>query len=167
MRNFRTNYIITGVIQIILGVLTMRYPLEAIMSAGVIIGIGLVASGLNYFSGFYFFGLKRFILLGILDFFMGVYMITQPGVTAFVIPFVMALWLLMEGVSRVGVSLWLGGAKVSGWWLMLLNGIVMILLAGLMTAAPLSMAFSVMMILAGVLIASGVLSVIEGCVMYR
>ena len=44
MRNFRTNYIITGVIQIILGVLTMRYPLEAIMSAGVIIGIGLVAS---------------------------------------------------------------------------------------------------------------------------
>ena len=47
MRNFRTNYIITGVIQIILGVLTMRYPLEAIMSAGVIIGIGLVASGLN------------------------------------------------------------------------------------------------------------------------
>ena len=50
---------------------------------------------------------------------------------------------------------------------MLLNGIVMILLAGLMTAAPLSMAFSVMMILAGVLIASGVLAVIEGCVMYR
>ena len=98
---------------------------------------------------------------------MGVYMIAQPGVTAFVIPFVMAMWLLMEGVSRVGVSLWLGGAKVSGWWLMLLNGIVLILLAGLMTAAPLSAAFSVMMILAGVLIASGVLAVIEGCVMYR
>ena len=167
MRNFRTNYIITGVIQIVLGVLTMRYPLEAIMSAGVIIGIGLVASGLNYFSGFYFFGLKRFILLGILDFLMGVYMIAQPGVTAFVIPFVMALWLLIEGISRVGLSLWLGGAKVSGWWLMLLNGIVLILLAGLMTAAPLSMAFSVMMILGGVLMTSGVLSVIEGCVMYR
>ncbi len=167
MRNFRTNYFITGAILIILGVLTMRYPLEAIVSAGVIIGVGLLASGLNYFSAFYFFGLKRFILLGLLDFLMGVYMIAQPGVSALVIPFVIAVWLLMEGISRVGLSLWLGGAKISGWWLMLLNGIVMILLAGLMTAAPLNAALSVMMILAGVLIASGVLAIIEGCVMYR
>ena len=166
-RNFRTNYFITGAILIILGVLTMRYPLEAIMSAGFIIGIGLVASGLNYFSGFYFFGLKRFILLGLLDFLMGVYMILQPGITAFVIPFVMAVWLLITGLSRIGVSFWLGGAKISGWWLMLINGIVLILLAVLMTAAPLSAAFSVMMILAGVLIASGVLSVLEGLVMCR
>ncbi len=167
MRNFRTNYFITGAILIVLGVLTMRYPLEAIMSAGVIIGVGLVASGLNYFSAFYFFGLKRFILLGVLDFLMGAYMIAQPGASALVIPFVMAAWLLVEGLSRVGVSLWLGGAEVSGWWLMLLNGIVMILLAGLMTAAPLNAALSVMMILAGVLVASGVLAVIEGCVMCR
>ncbi len=166
MKNYRTNYIITGAILIILGVLTLRYPVEAIMSAGFIIGIGLLASGLNYFSAYYFFGLKRFILLGLLDFIMGVYMIVQPGVTALVIPFVMAVWLLTTGISRVGLSLWLGGAEVSGWWLMLLDGIVLIALAGLMTAAPLSAALSVMMILAGVLIVSGVLAVIEGCVMY-
>ena len=167
MRNFRTNYLITGAILIILGVLTLRYPVEAIMSAGFIIGLGLLASGLNYFSAYYFFGLKRFILLGLLDFVMGVYMIVQPGVTAFIIPFVMAVWLLTTGISRVGLSLWLGGAKISGWWLMLLDGIVLIALAGLMTAAPLSAALSVMMILAGVLIVSGVLAVLEGCVMCR
>ena len=167
MRNYRTNYFITGAILIIVGVLTLRYPLVAILSAGVFIGLGLLASGLNYFSAFYFFGLKRFILLGVLDFLMGAYMIAQPGASALVIPFVMAAWLLIEGLSRVGVSLWLGGAEVSGWWLMLLNGIVMILLAGLMTAAPLNAALSVMMILGGVLIASGVLAVLEGCVMYR
>ena len=167
MRNYRTNYFITGAILIIVGVLTLRYPLEAILSAGFFIGLGLLASGLNYFSAFYFFGLKRFILLGVLDFLMGAYMIAQPGASALVIPFVMAAWLLIEGLSRVGVSLWLGGAEVSGWWLMLLNGIVMILLAGLMTAAPLNAALSVMMILGGVLIASGVLAVLEGCVMYR
>ena len=167
MRNCRTNYLITGAILIILGVLTLRYPVEAIMSAGFIIGLGLLASGLNYFSAYYFFGLKRFILLGLLDFVMGVYMIVQPGVTAFIIPFVMAVWLLTTGISRVGLSLWLGGAKISGWWLMLLDGIVLIALAGLMTAAPLSAALSVMMILAGVLIVSGVLAVLEGCVMCR
>ena len=167
MKNFRTNYLINGAILVILGVLTMRYPLEAIMSAGVIIGIGLLASGINYFSAYYFFGFKRFILLGLLDFVMGVYMIVQPGVTAFIIPFVMAAWLLTTGISRIGLSLWLGGAEISGWWLMLLNGIVLICFAVLMCVAPLSATFSVMMLLAGVLIASGVLSVLEGCIMCR
>ena len=167
MKSLRWNYCITGIILIVIGVLTMRYPLEAIMSAGVIIGFGLLASGVNYFSAYYFFGLKRFILLGLLDFVMGVYMIVQPGITAFIIPFVMAAWLLTTGIYRIGVSLWLGGAKISGWWLMLLNGIVLIVLSGLMCAAPLSTAFSVMFMLAGVLIASGVLSIVEGFIMCR
>ena len=167
MKSLRWNYYINGAILIILGVLTLRYPLEAIMSVGVFIGIGLLVSGLNYFSAFYFFGLKRFILLGLLDFVIGVYMIVQPGITAFIIPFVMAAWLLTTGLSRIGLSLWLGGAKIRGWWWMLINGIVLILLAGLMCASPLTSALSVMMILAGTLIASGILSVIEGCVMCR
>ena len=167
MKNFRTNYLITGLILVIIGVLTMRYPVEAIMSAGFFIGIGLLASGINYFSAYYFFGFKRFILLGLLDFIMGVYMIIQPGVTALVIPFVMALWLAVTGFSRLGLSLWLGGAKIRGWWLMLINGIVLILLAGLVGASPIVSTLSVMMILAGVLIASGVLSILEGCIMYR
>ena len=167
MKTFRTNYIITGLILIILGVLTLRYPVEAIMSVGFFIGVGLIASCLNYFSAFYFFGLKRFLLFGFLDLFMGLYLTFQPGVAALIIPFAIAAWLLFTGISRVGLSLWLGGAKISGWWLMLLNGIILILLAGLAAAAPLNTALSVMMIQAGVLISSGVLSILEGCVMCR
>lgn len=167
MKSYRTNYIITGIILIVIGALTFRYPVEAIMSAGFIIGIGLIASGLNYFSAFYFFGLKRFILLGAMDFVIGLFMAVQPGSGALVIPLVMALWLASTGISRVGLSLWLGGAEVRGWWLMLLDGIVLLLLSGMVLATPLVSTLSVMLILAGVLIASGVLSVIEGFAMYR
>lgn len=167
MKSFRMNYYITGAILIILGALTFRYPLEAIMSAGFLIGLGLLCSGINYFSAYYFFGLKRFILLGFLDFIMGIYMIVQPGITAFIIPFVIGAWLLSTGLSRVGLSLWLGGAKISGWWLMLINGIILTGLAVLMCASPLNSALSVMMILAGVLIAFGILAILEGCIMCR
>ena len=144
MRNFRTNYIITGIILIVLGALTLRYPLEAILTAGFMIGIGLIASGLNYFSAFYFFGLRRFILLGAIDFVIGLFMAVQPGSGALIIPLVMALWLASTGFSRVGVSLWLGGARVRGWWLMLIDGICLILLAGLVGASPLISTLSVM-----------------------
>ena len=169
MKNFRTNYIITGIILVVLGVLTLRYPVDALMTVGFFIGIGLLASGINYFSAFYFFGLKRFILFGFLDFVMGVYMIVQPGVTALLIPFVIGLWLFCTGFSRIGMSLWFGGASVRGWWLMLIDGIVLCALGGLMIASPLNVTLSLMltMILGGVFIASGVLSVIEGCVMFE
>ena len=157
---------ITGAIFIALGVLTLKYPLSAIMTVGTFIGIGLVVSGINYLSGFWFFRFKRFILLGVLDIIAGSLMIARPGITSFVLPFVIGLWLFMEGISRMGVSLWLGGGKVQGWWLMLLNGIILVALSALMCASPLVGTLSIMLVLACALIASGVLAVLEGIIMF-
>ena len=167
MQKIRWNFYITGGILILLGVLSFFYPLEAIMTVGFFIGLGLVASGLNYFSGFYFFGLKRFIALGLLDLISGVIMIAQPGLSAFFMPFVIGLWLLLTGVSRVCAAFWLGGAEVSGWWYILINGLALIIFAFLMFAAPLISSISLMMILSGVLIASGVSVIIEGRLAFR
>lgn len=162
----RIHMFITGAILIALGVLTLKYPLSAIMTVGTFIGIGLVVSGINYLSGFWFFRFKRFILLGLLDIIAGSLMIARPGITSFVLPFVIGLWLFMEGISRMGVSLWLGGAKVKGWWLMLLNGAILIALSALMCASPIVGSLSIMMVLACALIASGVLAVLEGIIMF-
>ena len=167
MRSIRIHLFITGAVLILLGILTMRYPIEAIMSAGTIIGIGLAVSGANHFSGWYFFRLRRFIIMGILDLIAGIVMIAQPGVTAFILPFVIALWLFSSGVTRSCISFWLGGAGVQGWWVMLISGIALILFAALVFASPLVISLSVMMVLSGVLIASGVLAIIEGFVMER
>ena len=162
----RVNLFITGAILIALGALTLKYPLSAIMTVGTFIGIGLVASGLNYFSGFWFFGFKRFILLGLLDVIAGALMMARPGITSFVLPFVIGLWMFMTGISRIGVSLWLGGANVKGWWMMLLNSIVLTVLSALMCASPIVGTLSIMMILAWSLIAYGVLAVLEGIIMF-
>lgn len=162
----RVNPFITGAILIALGVLTLRYPLNAILTVGMFIGIGLVISGVNYLSGFWFFRFKRFILLGLLDILGGIYMIAQPGVTSFILPFVIGLWLFMRGISEIAMSLWLGGAKISGWWLMLINGIILIALSVLMCASPIVGTLSIMMVLACSLIASGVLAILEGIIIF-
>lgn len=163
----RWHYYIAGAIFILLGLLTLRYPLEAIMTVGFFMGIGLIATGLDYFSAYYFFGYKRFILLGLLDFIMGVYMTIQPGVTAFVVPFAVGIWLLVAGMSRICVSLWLGGAQVRGWWLMLIYGIGLIGMGVLMCVSPLTGAPAIMVLLSFDLIASGILAVIEGYMMFH
>ena len=163
----RWHYYIAGAISILLGLLTLRYPLMAIMTVGFFMGIGLIITGLDYFSAYYFFGLKRFILLGLIDFIMGIYMTVQPGVTAFIIPFAVGLWLFTAGISRIGVSLWLGGAGVRGWWLMLIYGLGLVVMAVLMVASPFTGAPALMLLLAFDLIASGILAVIEGYMMFH
>lgn len=142
--------------------LMLRYPIEAIMTAGMILGFGLIASGVNHVSGWYFFGVRRFLLMGFIDIVAGIVMVIQPGLSAFFLPFVIGLWFLTAGLSRTCAAFWLGGAGVSGWWLALVSGLAMIAFAVLMCLSPLSSTFSVMMILSGVLIASGVLEVVEG-----
>ncbi|MBR6902040.1 MAG: DUF308 domain-containing protein [Synergistaceae bacterium] len=162
MQKIRWNFYITGGILILLGALTFMYPVEAIMTVGLFIGIGLVMSGLNYFSGFYFFRLKRFIALGLLDFVAGLIMILQPGISAFFMPYVIGLWFLLTGISRMCAAFWLGGAEVHGWWYMLINGLALIIFAFMMFASPLISSISIMMLLSGILIASGVLAIVEG-----
>ena len=164
MKSLRVNLWVTGGILILLGVLMMRYPIEAIMSAGMILGFGIIATGINHISGWYFFRLNRFLVMGFLDIIAGLIMVIQPGISAFFIPFVIGLWFFSEGISRMCAGFWLGGAEMPGWWMLLISGIAMIAFAVLMCISPLSSTFSVMMILSGVLIASGVLAVIEGFV---
>ena len=164
MKSLRVNLWVTGGILILLGVLMMRYPIEAIMSAGMILGFGIIATGINHISGWYFFRLNRFLVMGFLDIIAGLIMVIQPGISAFFIQFVIGLWFFSEGISRMCAGFWLGGAEVPGWWMLLISGIAMIAFAVLMCISPLSSTFSVMMILSGVLIASGVLAVIEGFV---
>ena len=167
MKSLRVNLWITGGILIAVGALMLRYPIEAILSAGMILGVGLIVSGLNELSAWHFFGVRRFIVEGIIDIIAGLALVIQPGISAFLIPFVIGLWLLTGGISRTCAAFWLGGAGVLGWWMVLVNGLAMIAFAVMMCIAPLSSTFSVMMILAGVLIASGVLAVVEGFVTPR
>ena len=162
----RINFLVTGLILIILGAITLYYPVESIMSAGFFIGLGLIASGINYFTVFTFFRLKRFIVWGLLDLIAGVVLMLQPGLSAFIIPFVIAFWLFTVGVSRTCTSFWLGGANIPGWRFMLLNGLLLIACAVLMCVSPLNSALSVMGILSGVLIISGVFIILEGCIMF-
>ena len=165
MRNFCWHCYITGAILIALGIFAFTRPMNALVSVGFFIGCGLVASGINHFTGFYLFRLKRFIALGLLDILIGVVMILQPGITAFFIPLILALWLFSTGMARTCSAFWLGGAKIRGWWLMLINGIALIISALLVFASPLISAISVMMILGCVLLVAGVLVIAEGRIM--
>ncbi|MBQ3645975.1 MAG: DUF308 domain-containing protein [Synergistaceae bacterium] len=159
------NFYITGILLIILGIITFFHPVEELLTVGLLIGVGSIISAVNNFTGFYYFRFNRFLALGIIDFIIGVLMIWQPGITAFLIPFMIGLWLFSAGMTKICTSFWLGGSKIHGWWLMLINGIALVISSLVVCVSPLLSSISIMMLLAVIFIIIGVLIIFEGRIM--
>lgn len=88
-----------------------------------------------------------YLALGILDLVLGAFLIIFPGMTAAIIPFILALWLMFRGFSIIGTSLELQqyGNRTWGWYLAL--GILSVLCAIGIIFFPVVGAFSVIYIL--------------------
>ena len=183
MKRLRWTLYITGGILIALGLWSLTYPVEALLSLAFALGFGFCLSGLNYLVPCLpvpFGGALRgdrlyprwFLLLGVLDLLMGILMLTRIGLTAFMIPVMAGGWLFLVGLVRVGTSIRLRGIELDGvrvfprWWLMLMNGVALVAVACLMCASPLVGALSVVAVLGGSLIASGLLHILEGRVLF-
>ncbi|MCR5347376.1 MAG: DUF308 domain-containing protein [Fretibacterium sp.] len=172
LKRLRWTLYITGAILILLGLWSLRYPLEALLSLAFFLGLGFCLSGVNYIIPCLFRGGMSvypwwFLIFGILDLMIGTVMLGRIGLTAFMLPLFVAAWLAFNGIARIMTSFRLKALGLPRWWLVLLDGIVVILLSCLMTASPLVAGISVVLALAGTLIAKGLMLIMEGHVVFR
>ena len=171
MKKLRWTLYITGAILILLGLWSLRYPVEALLSLAFFLGMGFCLSGVNYIIPCLFRGGESiypwwFLIFGLLDLMIGAVMLGRIGLTAFMLPLFMAAWLIFAGIAHILTAFRLKALGLSRWWLTFLNGVVIVLLSCLMTASPLVGGLSVVMVLAGTLIAKGLLLIMEGRVVF-
>lgn len=166
--NLKLRLYLSGFIRIVLGLLALAYPVEALMDLALIWGLAVCVSGVNYILACFNKNLsceacpKFFLFIsGLIDLFLGGVMISRLGLTAFMIPVFAAAWLGLEGLFRVVLAFRLIKI-INKWWLVLLSGIALILLAALMFASPIVGGVYIVTIIAGVLIASGIFLIGEG-----
>ena len=172
-KTLRWTLYFTGGVLIALGLLSLLYPFETLLSLAFCLGIGLCLTGLNHLTPC--FSLRGdplrprwLFLLGVLDLIAGAVMLARLGLTAFMIPIYTAAWMALTGAVRMGTSLRLRSVRVGGarlfprWWLMLLSGLGLILCACAMFASPILAGLYVAYVIAASLIAAGLLIVAEG-----
>lgn len=89
-----------------------------------------------------------YLAVGILDLVLGVFLIMYPAMSAAIIPYILAFWLMFRGFTVIGSSIELNqfGNRNWGWFLAL--GILSVLCAIGIIFFPLAGAFSVVYILA-------------------
>ena len=172
MKSLRWTLYSTGGILIVLGLWSLAYPIDALLSLAFALGLGFCLSGLNHLvpclslRGDPLYP-RWFLVLGALDLILGIIMLTRLGLTAFMIPLAVSIWMGGSGLVRIATSLRLRGLKVGKlrlfprWWLMLLSGLALVLCAGVLFASPLLAGLYVVFVLAGGLVGAGLLILLE------
>ena len=133
--------VISGVISLILGVVVIAYPTATLATLAIILGIGILATGVlqlaSYFS--YKEALKNpgwTLVAGILDIVIGLLLLFNPVATTLTIPFIIGFWALFASITRIAGSVTLKQLGFKNWWVALLIGILGIIIAFCILAHP-------------------------------
>ena len=152
---------ITGILLIALGVYLIINPNITLVSAAYVLGFLTLATGI--FKLVFTFRTQAFMpnsgtrmLSALLDIFFGCFFLFNLLGTAASLPFVFAIWVIIEGVSVIVASFDYKKVGFPYWWALLLLGIIGVLLGILgfrnmdVTAVTLSTLISIGVILFGV-----------------
>lgn len=95
---------------------------------------------------------------------LGIFTLAKPQVVASFLPVVFGIFILVDGLSRVGTAIDLAKRKGQKWWVLLLLSVVSVALGVLLVLHPFDAAVSVVMVCGILLIVEGSLNL--GCVLY-
>lgn len=95
---------------------------------------------------------------------LGTFTLAKPQVVASFLPVVFGIFILVDGLSRVGTAIDLAKRKGQKWWMLLLLSVVSVALGVLLVLHPFDAAVSVVMVCGILLIVEGALNL--GCVLY-
>ncbi len=68
-----------------------------------------------------------YLASGIIDLLLGIFLICYPGLTAIIIPLILAFWIMFRGFTAIGLSIDFSKMGVKGWGWYLVFGILAVL----------------------------------------
>lgn len=133
--------LLLGIVYIIVALCLLFSPLSSYMALSIIFSVAMFVSGILEIT-FALSNRKRvpswgwYIVGGIIDLVLGLYLMIYPMVSMEVIPFIIAFWLMFRGFSSAGYSIDLKryGTRDWGWYMAL--GIFSILCSMLILWQP-------------------------------
>src|SRR5262245_47463639 len=98
------------------------------------------------------------VLIGVLGIAAGIFTFVAPGLTAFVLLIIIAVWAIMNGVFQIAAAIRLR-KEIANEWLMILSGVLSIAFGVLMILFPGAGAMAVLWLIGAFAVAYGVLLV--------
>ncbi|MDX8339044.1 DUF308 domain-containing protein [Draconibacterium sp. IB214405] len=139
LKTYRWLILLKGIIFILLSFFIFRYPVESLVGLAFYIGISLLVTGV--FLIIAALAIRKVddswgwkLAEGIIDLLLALMFLSNPAVTAAVLPFVLGFWMMVYGVI-----IFIGAFKIkksgdSYWWVSLLSGMLTVVIGYFITA---------------------------------
>ena len=147
--------LIAGILCIAAGICVFVFPVESYLTLSILFGIVMLLTGVGQLiiastSGNYLMMKGYFIVGGILDLILGIFLCVYPGVTLVVLPFMMGLWLMYHSFILISFGGDMDTFKVSGSASMIILGILILILSIFVLLNPFSAGVVTVLVVAGV-----------------
>ena len=147
--------LIAGILCIAAGICVFVFPVESYLTLSILFGIVMLLTGVGQLiiastSGNYLMMKGYFIVGGILDLILGIFLCVYPGVTLVVLPFMMGLWLMYHSFILISFGGDMDTFKVSGSASMIILGILILVLSIFVLLNPFSAGVVTVLVVAGV-----------------
>ena len=146
--------LIAGILCIAAGICVFVFPVESYVVLSILFGIVMLLTGVGQLiiastSGNYLMMRGYFIVGGIMDLILGIFLCVYPGVTLVVLPFMMGLWLMYHSFILIAFGGDMETFKVSGSASMIILGILVLILSIFVLLNPFSAGVVTVLVVAG------------------
>lgn len=146
--------LIAGILCIAAGICVFVFPVESYVTLSILFGVLMLLVGAGQLiiastSGNYLMMKGYFIVGGILDLILGIFLCVYPGVTLVVLPFMMGLWLMYHSFMLISFGGDMDTFKISGSGSMVILGILILLLSVFVLLNPFSAGVVTVLVVAG------------------
>lgn len=146
--------LIAGILCIAAGIFVFVFPVESYVTLSILFGVLMLLVGAGQLiiastSGNYLMMKGYFIVGGILDLILGIFLCVYPGVTLVVLPFMMGLWLMYHSFMLISFGGDMDTFKISGSASVVILGILILLLSVFVLLNPFSAGVVTVLVVAG------------------
>lgn len=154
-------YITISVIMLVLGLVLLIWPEMSLSILCYLIGAMLIIGGVVKLVGYFSKDLYRLafqfdLAFGILSILLGIVFIAHPEHIISILPIVMGIFVLVEGVLRIQTAMDAKTFGLSTWWMMIILAIATSGCGLLLIFKPFESAVAMMMLLGVTLLIDGV-----------
>ena len=129
--------LLKGIILVLLAIYVFQHPVGTLVGIGIYIGIATLVTGIILvfasLSGPKVENWGWRLAEGIVDLIFGFVLLSNPGITAATIPFVVGFWIIFNGIMTFVGSFTAKKEGDAAWGMNMLSGLLMILIGYLIT----------------------------------
>jgi uncharacterized membrane protein HdeD (DUF308 family) len=145
---------LAGILAIVAGICVFAFPIESYVTLSILFGVLMLLTGAIQLivastSGNYLMMRGYIIVGGVLDVMLGVFLCVYPGISLFLLPIMMGLWLMYHSFIIISLGGDMSTFKISGGDMTIVGGILLLLLSIFVLVDPFSVGVVTVLTVAG------------------